>query len=69
LLIIIAVPMTLIDSEFFEDVMAKNKETQEEYKIKDPPKEEGIDFWEFLKILGKAVAIAYMIYSFLRIFA
>lgn len=62
-------PMTMMDSEFFDQIMAKNKEPEEEYRIKDPPKEEGIDFWEFLKILGKALAIAYMIYSFLRIFA
>jgi len=61
-------PMTMMDSEFFDQIMAKNKETEEEYRIKDPPKEVGIDFWEFLKMLGKALAIAYMIYSFLRIF-
>ncbi len=61
--------MTLMDSEFFDEVMAKNQKPEEEYRIKDPPKEEGIDFWEFLKMLGKAVAIAYMIYSFLRIFS
>jgi hypothetical protein len=62
-------PMTLIDSEFFEEVMAKNREPEKEYRIKDPPREEGIDFWEFIKMLGKALAVAYMIYSFLRIFA
>jgi hypothetical protein len=61
--------MTLIDSEFFEEVMAKNQEPEEEYRIKDPPKEVGIDFWEFVKMLVKAVAVAYMIYSFLRILA
>jgi hypothetical protein len=48
--------------------MAKNQEPEEEYRIKDPPKEVGIDFWEFLKMLLKALAVAYMIYSFLRIF-
>ena len=58
--------MTLMDSEFFDKVMAKSQKPQEEYRIKDPPREEGIDFWEFLKMLGKAVAIAYMIYSLLR---
>jgi len=61
--------MTLIDNEFFEEMMAKNNQPEEGYRIKDPPREEGIDFWGFLKMLGKAVAIAYMIYSFLRIFS
>jgi len=61
--------MTLIDSKFYDQVMEKYREPEEEYRIKDPPKEVGIDFWEFIKMLGKAFAVAYMIYSFLRIFA
>ena len=61
--------MTLMDSEFFDKVMAKSRKPDEGYKIKDRPKEYGIDFWEFLKILGKAFAVAYAVYSFLRIFA
>lgn len=62
-------PMTLMDSEFLEKVMAKSRKSEEGYKIKDRPKEYGIDFWEFLKMLGKALAVAYAVYSFLRIFA
>ena len=62
-------PMTLIDSEFFDKVMAKNQNPEERYRIKDSPKEEGIDFWGFLKMLAKAVAIAYMIYSVWRAFS
>jgi hypothetical protein len=62
-------PMTLMDSEFFEKLMARNQKPEEKYRIKDLPKEEGIDFREFLKLLGKALAIAYMLYSLLKIFS
>ncbi len=48
--------------------MEKQK-PEKKYRIKDPPKEEGIDLWELLKITGKAIGVAYMLYSFLRIFS
>ena len=60
--------MTLMESEFFEKVMAKNQESEGGYRIKDRPKEVGIGFLELLKIVFKAVAVAYMVYYFLRVF-
>ena len=59
--------MTLIESEFYDKVMAKYREPEEEYRIKDPPREIGIGFLEFARILIKAVAVGYMIYYFLRV--
>jgi hypothetical protein len=61
-------PTTMLDSEFFEQVMAKSQQTQEGYRIKDPPKEYGLDFWQFLKVVGQALVVSYVIYSLLSIF-
>lgn len=60
-------PLTLMESEFFDKVMAVNRKADDGYHIKDPPKEEGIGFLEFARILIKAVAVAYMIFYFLRV--
>ena len=61
-------PLTLMESEFFDKVMAKDRNHDGEYRIKDRPKEVGIGFLDLLKIVFKAVAVVYMIYYFLRIF-
>ena len=60
--------LTPMNREFFDKMMAKSRNPEGEYKIKDRPKEVGIGFLDFLRILIKAGAIVYMVYYFLKIF-
>lgn len=58
-------PLTLMESEFFDKVMAVNRKAYDGYRIKDPPKEIGLNFRRLLIILIEAVSVSLVIYKML----